>query len=251
MIDLRPEDLLFPDWKVPSHVKACITTRRGGVSKAPYDSLNLGDHVGDAPQKVHLNRERLQRVLSLPGSPYWLNQVHSKHVVPAGKGMDHQPPEADASYTREQGVVCVVMTADCLPVLFCDRQGQVVAAAHAGWRGLANGILEATVESMAVPEKEIIAWLGPAIGPTAFEVGAEVHEQFMEYDIQADAAFSQTGEKYLANLEMLAKQRLGKIGLENIYGGGYCTYRQEALFFSYRRDHHTGRMASLIWLDNS
>ena len=236
---------ILPDWPAPASVRALQTTRLGGVSPAPWDSLNLGDHVGDDPLRVAANRALVQ--LELPGTPCWLQQVHGVTVVDAALA---QPgSEADAAVARVAGAVCAVMTADCLPVLFCNRAGTVVAAAHAGWRGLLAGVLEASIEAMAVPGEEILVWLGPAIGPQAFEVGDEVRAAFVAHDPSADLAFrAGLPGKWLADLELLARQRLQAAGVTAIYGGGLCTVNDPERFFSYRRDGQTGRMASLIWL---
>lgn len=238
-------DLLFPDWPAPANVRAVQTTRSGGVSPAPWNGLNLGDHVGDDALRVAANRAELRR--SLPGEPVWLQQVHGTRVVDAA--MSAGRPEADAAWTRQADVVCAVMTADCLPVLFCDKAGSVVAAAHAGWRGLQAGVLEATLATMAVPPGEILAWLGPAIGAQAFEVGGEVRAAFCSLDPAAAACFRPhaTG-KWLADIYGLARLRLQAAGLFSISGGGMCTVSEPARFFSYRRDGVTGRMATLIWL---
>ncbi|ROR13109.1 purine nucleoside phosphorylase YfiH [Erwinia sp. JUb26] len=238
---------VIPDGALPANVRACSSTRSGGVSHAPWDSLNLGAHVGDDPQNVQVNRQRLVDELNLPSMPVWLDQVHGTHVL----RLDGQPPaslRADAVYTRERRVVCAVMTADCLPVLFCSADGQEVAAAHAGWRGLCSGVLEATLNAFSAPAADITVWLGPAIGPNAFEVGPEVREAFCAADSAADSAFRAVGEKFYADLWMLATQRLHAAGVRCISGGGDCTYTQEEQFFSYRRDGITGRMASFIWL---
>lgn len=236
--------MLEPDWPAPARVRACMTTREGGVSASPWTSFNLGDHVGDDPAHVAANRARLRE--SLPGEPGWLRQVHSARVVELGRDVD---PEADAAFTRTPGQVCAVLTADCLPVLFCDRAGSVVAAAHAGWRGLANGVLEATVASMGVPPGEILAWLGAAIGPQAFEVGDEVRAAFVSRHPAATAAFvPHAPGKWLADIYALARIRLGSAGVRSIHGGGRCTFTEAETFYSYRRDGVTGRMASLVWL---
>jgi YfiH family protein len=236
--------MIAPDWPAPPQVKCLMTTREGGVSGPPWARFNLGDHVGDDPAHVAANRARLRQ--HLPAEPGWLRQVHSPRVVELG----HEPnPEADAAFTRQAGQVCVVLTADCLPVLFCDRAGSVVAAAHAGWRGLADGVLEATVAAMQVPPGEVLAWMGAAIGPQAFEVGDEVRAAFVAQHAGAAAAFApHAPEKWLADLYALARIRLGAIGVQAIYGGGRCTFNEAESFFSYRRDGVTGRMASLIWL---
>jgi YfiH family protein len=240
--------MVLPDWPAPARVKGLTTTREGGVSQPPWSSLNLGDHVGDHPQHVAANRARLRQ--QLPNEPAWLRQVHSARVVEIGREAN---PEADAAYTRQNGQVCTVLTADCLPVLFCDRAGSVVAAAHAGWRGLAGGVLEATVAEMQVPPGEVLAWMGAAIGPQAFEVGDEVRQAFVSQHPEAAAAFlphpfSAPG-KWLADIYHLARTRLARVGVDAVYGGGRCTFSEAESFYSYRRDGVTGRMASLVWLE--
>ena len=245
--------MLTPDWSAPANVRAVMTTRAGGVSRAPYDSLNPASHVGDEPAAVAANRAILRDFL--PAEPLWLNQVHGDRV--AVVGVDAEGTEADASLARGPGQVCAVLTADCLPVLFCDRAGSVVAAAHAGWRGLAGGVLERTVEAMAVPPGEILAWLGAAIGPERFEVGEEVRAAFVAHDPLAATVFrpalpgtlDEAPKKWLADIYALARLRLARVGVTAVYGGGLCTVSDPARFFSYRRDGRTGRMASLIWLD--
>lgn len=239
-----------PDWPAPATVRAWQSTRRGGVSPAPYDSLNLGDHVADLPAHVAANRQRLHSALALPAAPCWLRQVHGTRVLEAGPGA--VGAEADAVVLRRPGAVGAIMTADCLPVLFCDRQGSVAGAAHAGWRGLVAGILENTVVALGVPPRELLAWLGPAIGPTAFEVGEEVQAACLAAQPEAARAFlpGRPG-KYLADLYALARLRLERAGVTAIYGGGRCTVNEAADFFSYRRDGTTGRMATLIWLDRA
>lgn len=238
-------DLLIPEWPAPPNVQALQTLRTGGCSQGSWSSLNLGDHVGDNPAHVAANRDLLRQ--RLPAEPCWLRQVHGIVAVDAataGKNV-----EADASLSRRAGTVCAVMTADCLPVLFCDRAGTVVAAAHAGWRGLLSGVLEQTIAGMSVANNELLAWLGPAIGPANFEVGGEVRQAFVDSDGAASAAFRAHGRgKWLADLELLARQRLNSAGVSAIFGGGMCTVNDTARFFSYRRDGVTGRMASLIWL---
>ncbi|MBE9610350.1 peptidoglycan editing factor PgeF [Chitinilyticum piscinae] len=238
--------LILPDWPAPANVHALQTTRSGGNSLPPYASLNLGDHVGDDPATVAANRAILNGMVA--GTPRWLNQIHGTTVVDAA-GIEPKP-NADASYSHTPNAVCVVMTADCLPVLFCDRAGTVVAAAHAGWRGLCNGVLEATLAAMQTEPAEIMAWLGPAIGPDAFEVGSEVREAFIAHDANAAAAFKPGAAdgKWLADIYLLARQRLNAAGVTAIYGGDLCTVSDSARFFSYRREQTTGRMASLIWL---
>lgn len=237
-----------PDWPAPARVRALATTRQGGVSLPPYASLNLGTHVGDLPAHVAANRAALGSIV--PGTPLWLNQVHGTRVVDADR-CDESLPDADAAVSHTPGAVCVVMTADCLPVLLCDRTGSVVAAAHAGWRGLQAGVIEASVAAMQVPPLEVFAWLGPAIGPTAFEVGDEVRAAFSAADPAAANAFRPAAApgKWLADLYQLARQRLETLGVAGIFGGDLCTYSDPERFYSYRRDGVTGRMASLIWLD--
>ena len=236
---------IIPDWPAPSRVRACSTTRQGGVSAAPWDSLNLGAHVGDSATHVMQNRQRLAEA-QLPAMPQWLEQVHGNTVVrlPASEAA----PRADAAITRESGVVCAVMTADCLPVLFCRRDGSEVAAAHAGWRGLCGGVLEQTLAHFHCAPDEIHAWLGPAIGPQAFEVGAEVRSAFMAQDSRAGQAFRPCGSKYFADIWLLARQRLQAAGVHSISGTLRCTYSESADSSAFRRDGITGRMATLIWL---
>lgn len=238
--------VLLPDWPVPPGVKALMTTRAGGMSDAPYDTLNLGDHVGDDIGSVTENRRRL--VGMLPAEPLWLHQVHGVTVCDA----DAVQPlrEADAIITRRSNVVCAVMTADCLPVLFADRAGTIVGAAHAGWRGLHAGVLEACVRAMQTEPNELLAWLGPAIGPDNFEVGGEVRDAFLRHDPAAAAAFLRgQADRWLADIFLLARQRLVAAGLAPaaIFGGELCTVSDARRWFSYRRDGRTGRMASLIW----
>ncbi|HEY9099648.1 MAG TPA: peptidoglycan editing factor PgeF [Thiobacillus sp.] len=239
--------MLQPDWRAPAGVHGLMTTRNGGVSAAPWDSFNLADHVGDDAARVAENRSRLRQ--HVPAEPVWLKQVHSATVVEAGSGLF----EADAVLTRQKRQVCVVLTADCLPVLFCDRAGSVVAAAHAGWRGLAHGVLENTVAAMQVPPGEVLAWMGAAIGPQAFEVGDDVRQAFVEQHPEAANAFvphpSGVPGKWLADIDHLARIRLTHAGVHAIYGGGRCTFSEADTFYSYRRDGVTGRMASLIWLE--
>ena len=238
-------DLLIPDWPASVRVRALQTLRGGGCSQAPWDSFNLGDHVGDDLAHVAANRAALR--MQLPAEPLWLKQIHGIAVVNAKKSQEST--EADAAFSWQQGVVCVVMTADCLPVLFCDRAGTVVAAAHAGWRGLVGGVLESTIHEMAVPAGELLAWLGPAIGPSAFEVGDEVRAAFVADDPGAVGAFvPHAPGKWLADIYELARRRLRRAGVEAIYGGDLCTVSDPDRFFSYRRDGVTGRQATLIWL---
>lgn len=241
------EHCIIPGWPAPPNVRAMQTTRQGGVSVAPYDTLNLGAHVGDAPLAVARNRQSLNALL--PSEPVWLNQVHGTGVIDA-EAAGCGTPQADACISRHKGAVCVVMTADCLPVLLCDDRGSVVGAIHAGWRGLCEGVIEHTVGAMNVPPQSLMAWLGPAIGPTAFEVGAEVREAFIARQAQAVEAFvpARENNKYLADLYLLAHQRLNALGIARIHGGGFCTYTDRERFFSHRRDGVSGRMGTFIWL---
>ena len=240
------EHCIVPDWPAPANVRALQTTRHGGVSAEPYGSLNLGSHVGDAPLTVVRNRMLLNTLL--PSEPVWLEQVHGTAV--ANADMAGCRVQADACIARHRGSVCVVMTADCLPVLLCDERGTVVGAAHAGWKGLAAGVIEAAVREMAVEAGTLMAWLGPAIGPDAFEVGDEVRAEFVAGNSQAEAAFSpgQPG-KWFADIYALSRLRLNALGITRVYGGDRCTYREREQFFSYRRDGVTGRMGSFIWLE--
>lgn len=240
---------ISPDWRVPARVRAVVTTRRGGVSLAPYASMNLGLHVGDDECAVLANRARLLN--DLPRQPVWLDQVHGATVVETAELVPGaSTPRADASVARIAGHVCAVMSADCLPVIFCDAAGSVVAAAHAGWRGLAAGVLEATVEQMAVAPEHVIAWLGPAIGPDAFEVGEEVRAAFVGATPLAARAFtpSRMTGKWMADLYQLARLRLAAVGVERVMGGTMCTFSDRERFYSYRRDGTTGRFATMVWL---
>lgn len=238
------EHFIVPDWPAPARVRALQTTRQGGLSRAPYASLNFGMHVGDNALTVAANRNLLNTMV--PSEPVWLEQVHGTAVLMAESA--GCAPTADACITRSANAVCAVMTADCLPVFLCDDVGTVAGVAHAGWRGLADGVIESTVIAMKTAPSSLLAWLGPAIGPQAFEVGAEVREAFMRHDAASEFAFVPHGDKYLADIYLLARQRLQALGVNRIYGGDFCTYSDAERFFSYRRDGRTGRMASLIWL---
>ena len=251
-------DFITPNWPAPKNVHALQTNRHKGHSHSPFDSLNFGMHVNDNPMHVAQNRQLLSE--HLPSEPVWLNQTHSITVVDAANTTCL--PNADASFSTKKNVVCVVMTADCLPVLLCDKAGTIVIAVHAGWRGLCDGAIEASIDKACraaqIMSADLMAWLGPAIGPNAFEVGAEVRDQFIMQDGQAEAAFkphkndNQEQNKWLANIYQIATQRLNNCGVSQVYGGGiesdFCTFTQKEQFFSYRRDGVTGRMASLIWL---
>ncbi|NBB12021.1 peptidoglycan editing factor PgeF [Pseudomonas sp. SLFW] len=239
-------DWLIPDWPAPVGIKACVTTRSGGVSVAPFDSFNLGDHVDDDPDAVAQNRSTLTTALNI--QPAWLKQVHGINVVEASAAHVMQ---ADASWSKTPGIACTIMTADCLPALFCNRQGTQVAAVHAGWRGLAAGVLEAAVDSFVDAPADILVWLGPAIGPQAFEVGPEVREAFMASHPETAEAFvpSVNDGKFMADIYQLARLRLAAHGVTAVYGGGLSTYNDER-FFSYRRGARTGRFASLVWIES-
>jgi YfiH family protein len=246
-------DFLQPDWPAPANIRA-LSTSRGllsppmfGQSTGVFAGLNLGTHVGDDPQHVAANRALLSASCQLHSAPAWLNQVHGCRVLDLDR-WDGQLADADASTTTQLGLAAVVMTADCLPVLFCDKSGSRVAAAHAGWRGLCHGVLEATLAQFSQPA-EVMVWLGPAIGPKNFEVGAEVRAAFIAADPQASTAFqaAEAPGKFLADIYLLARLRLRRAGVEAIYGGEFCTVAEPTRFFSYRRDGQTGRQASLIW----
>ncbi len=238
-------ELILPDWPAPNIVRAVSTTRRGGVSAPPWHSLNLGHHVGDDIAVVAENRQRLYRAAGLPEPVTWLEQVHGTRIAIPGEGAVC----ADGRFCDRPGQVCAVLTADCLPLLLCNRSGTAVAAVHAGWRGLLAGVIEAALDCFQDDPSAIMAWLGPAIGPNAFEVGAEVMEAFMEEDRRAAECFRPAAEsKWLADLYGLARLRLARAGVISVHGGGFCTFTEKGRFFSYRRDGRTGRMATLIWL---
>lgn len=238
---------LRPDWPAPATVKAVTTSRFGGVSQAPFDSLNVGDHCGDKPVDVAQNRLRLREQLKLPSEPHWLKQVHGTVAIDPTQTRERC---ADACFTSRPHTVLAIMTADCLPVLLCNRAGSWVAAAHAGWRGLSDGVLEQTVACYQRDNDELMAWFGPAIGPDAFEVGDEVRAAFVAQNSQSQSAFKPLSSgKWLADIYLLAAQRLRAQGVTAIYGGGLCTVAAPERFFSYRRDTTTGRMASLIWME--
>lgn len=239
---------IAPHWQAPNNVIALSTARKGGYSLAPYDSFNLGLHVGDEQHLVEKNRQLLIEQGNLPHYPKFLNQIHSTQVIELPN--NDEVINADAAYTNQANQVCLVMTADCLPVLFTTQKGDEVAAAHAGWRGLCEGILENTVAKFSCPKNEIIAWLGPAISQQYFQVGEEILDAFLVHDPHSTQAFiadrTESG-KYFADLYQLARFRLNALGINKIFGGEFCTYSGKDKFFSYRRDKQTGRMASLIW----
>lgn len=237
---------IIPDWPAPKNVRSLQTTRVGGVSAAPYDGFNLGDHVGDVPQVVAHNRQLLASLM--PSEPVWLQQVHGTAVADADSA--GCLIQADACVARQRGSVCVVMTADCLPILLCDQDGTVVGAAHAGWKGLAAGVIEATVQAMGVEPHKLLVWFGPAISQRAFEIGEEVRATFIAHHAQAAEAFLPAADgKWLADIYLLARQRLHAMGVTRIYGGEHCSYNEPESFFSYRRDGVTGRMGTFIWLE--
>jgi len=243
-----PVEWIVPDWPAPPHVRALITTRAGGVSGGSYASFNIGDLTEDDPAAVAENKRRLRALL--PAEPRWLRQVHSAQVV--GADAIASPIEADASYSQSRAVVCAVKAADCMPVLLTDRAGSVVGAAHCGWRGLSQGIIENTVVAMQVDPASLIAYLGPAIGPDAFEVGAEVLQAFRAVDPRAQDAFRQGRPgKWYADLFELGRQRLARAGVHAVYGGGQCTYTHTTRYYSHRRNPATGRMAALVWLQDT
>lgn len=238
------------DWPAPTGLHALTTTRCSGVSEGAYASFNLAMHVNDCVDDVRKNRELLQQQLHLPSDPVWLQQTHSKNVVCADMQFPEMTAEADASWTAKPGVVCAVQTADCLPVFFCHRDGSRVAVAHAGWRGLHNGIISETFKSLNISAEDCLVWLGPAIGDEAFEVGEDVYQAFLDRDEATKVAFKQRdASHWLCDVYQLARWELNSLGIENIYGGGLCTFNDAERFYSFRRDGETGRMASLIWMD--
>jgi polyphenol oxidase len=235
-----------PDWLAAARVRAWVTERAGGASSGPYAELNLATHVGDAPQRVAENRARLRAGIALPGEPVWLEQVHGATVLDLDR--DAVGP-ADGAVTSREGVVCAVLTADCLPVLLADRAGTRVGVAHAGWRGLLSGVLPAAVHAMRAPPAEILAWLGPAIGAASYEVGGEVRDAYLARDARAAAAFTPNARgRWQADLYALARASLAQAGVGAVDGGGFCTYREAARFFSHRREAPCGRFATLVWL---
>ena len=246
--DYFNEGFLWPNWPISDRVKACISTRLGGYSSPPYDSMNLALHVGDDELQVMKNRNELTTRLCLPSEPAWLEQVHDANVVVVEQ--TRFPCKADAAISFEAGHVCTVMVADCLPVLFCDQQASRIGIAHAGWRGLAAGVLENTVSALDCDPATLYAFLGPAIGPDAYEVGDSVRDAFLtEHEQYALCFLPDNCDAWRANLYQLAKLKLQSVGVQNISGGLHCTYYDSKHFFSYRRETNTGRMAALIYLD--
>ena len=246
-IEQQSPGFITPEWPAPANVHALSTLRTGGYSSGPYNGFNLADHTGDDAATVRCNRALLREHFGLPAEPIWLQQVHSNRIIAADP--DKIGDEADGSWTDRAGSVCVVMTADCLPVLICNRQGSKVAAAHAGWRGLHAGVVTNAIRKLESDPAELMVWLGPAIGPRAFEVGAEVFRAFTDRSAENTSAFRRTGDQHwLCDLYQLARIELFNQGLTSVFGGNECTFTDEQRFYSYRRDGDTGRMASLIWL---
>lgn len=237
---------LVPDWPAPARIRALVTTREGGVSEGDYASLNLATHVGDAPTAVMRNRELLAAACALPATPRWLNQVHGATVIDA---TTHPAaiPDADAAFTRQTGVVCAILTADCLPILLCDRAGTTVAAVHAGWRGLAGGVIAASLQHLPAAG-DLLAWVGPGIGPQHYQVGSELRQRFLALNPAHEAAFEERAGVWYADLAQLAIQQLQRAGVGSITASGLCTYADPARFFSFRRNPVCGRIASLIWI---
>ena len=245
---MMPRDWIVPDWPAPAAVRAFATTRSGGVSGGEFASMNLGAGSGDEPKNVALNRLTVRE--QLPAVPRWMKQVHGTTVADLDRLGESYVATADAAIASQPGCVGVVLTADCMPLLLCDEAGTRVAIAHAGWRGMAAGVIENTVRAMNGVPSRLLAWMGPAIGPRAFEVGPEVREAFIAADPDADSAFrSQKPGKYMADLYLLARQRLARAGVENVHGGGFCTYTEADRFFSYRRVQASGRMGTFIWIE--
>lgn len=239
---------IVPDWPAPNHIKAFTTTRLNGVSSTPFQSFNLAHHVGDSIDHVLKNRALLKNNLKLPNEPIWLNQAHSNHVI--NLDQNNSDEIADGSYTTHKNKVCVILTGDCLPILLCDKTGKEIAAVHGGWRGLLAGVIESALMYFKSSPENIYAWLGPAIGPQVYEVGDDVRDPFIAVDKNATHAFKPYKQsKWLANIYLLAQQRLEKYGVTAIYGGNHCTYSEADKFFSHRRDKETGRMANLIWIE--
>jgi YfiH family protein len=271
-MDVGELRIISPDWPAPRGVRAAFTLRTGGVSTAPYNSLNLGAGIGDSAEAVAENRRRVGEWLQLPSEPVWLEQVHGIVVVDVDEDVGVEPrrvrsvcaesatggtglgapavaPRADACVARRTGRVCAVRVADCMPVLFAARDGSAVGAAHAGWRGLAAGVLESTIQRLGVAPAQLIAWMGPAIGPAHFEVGDDVRAAFVAADAGAEGAFVANARgRWQCDLYALARRRLSGLGVTNVYGGGWCTHADAGRFFSYRRDGKCGRMAALIWI---
>lgn len=237
---------IIPQWPAPKHIKAYSTTRNGGMSVGRYASFNLGLHVGDKDAMVLYNRTHLQQLCHIPSEPKWLQQVHSDIAIDAAQITANTA--ADASYTSKFNTVCVIMTADCLPILITNQKGSEIAAIHAGWRGLAAGIVENTLKQLNSPPQDLMAWIGPGIGPQHYEVGSDVYQHFASSPRDVSPAFLPHEDKWLANMPKLAEQRLLAAGVQQIYHSNECTYSQPSKYFSYRREGITGRMATLIWI---
>jgi YfiH family protein len=254
---MSTDSQLEAEWPAPSNIRAFTTLRGGpGTSLPPFDRFNLGLRCGDQAERVLSNRARLASEFDLPGVPCWLHQVHGVEVMrlddPGAKSGSEdslsEEPVADASVTSMPGTVLAILTADCLPVLFCSKDGSEIAAAHAGWRGLSSGMLEATVRAMGSPAEKLLAWLGPAAGAQTYEIGTEVRDAFLAGDPGAEMAFAPTREgHWLVDLYLLARQRLAAAGVDKVYGGGLCTISDSERFYSNRRDQRTGRMATVIY----
>lgn len=240
---------LIPHWPTTNKIRAFCTTRHGGYSKFPYDSFNLSLNTRDNESDVLSNRKKLRQELYLKQEPFWLRQQHTNVVICVDNYYSTVPPIADASFSRRTNIVCAVLTADCIPILVCNRQETLIGAIHAGWKGILGGVIEQSIQSIAEDPENLLIWLGPAIGPTAFQVGKELVENFCNKIPQYSQAFSKWKDKYLANIYQLAIIQLKQLGVQYIYGGNYCTFSQQNTFYSYRRDGiNSGRMASLIWI---
>jgi polyphenol oxidase len=243
------DNYITPNWHAPKNIKAFTTKRIGGVSTAPYNSFNFNIHTGDEQNNVAANRKKLKEDLVLPTDPFWLKQEHTNIVINLNINTKITNPIADASFTVVPNLVCAVLTADCVPILICDHAGTMVAAIHAGWRGILNNVIESTIAAMPVKSENLIAWLGPAIGINYFEVDENIMGLFIKHNSIAKEAFINRNNSIFADIYLLASQRLNNKGITNIYGGEYCTFTQKEKFFSFRRDGaNSGRMASLIWL---
>jgi polyphenol oxidase len=241
-------NLIHPDWSAPANIRAASTTRAGGQSLPPYAGLNLGLHVADNAEHVLANRQQLQKQLGFTRDPFWLNQTHSTTCVLAEETISR---DADAAITRTPHLPLAIMTADCLPILLCDQAGKEIAAIHAGWRGLAHGIIEQTVAQMQTPATQLLAWLGPAICGQCYEVGQDVYQPFSQRYAFSEQGFTPRQEKWLANVPVLAQLILQSLGIQEIYYTQHCTFEKEELFYSYRRDGQTGRMATFIWIEEN
>ncbi|MBT4836502.1 MAG: peptidoglycan editing factor PgeF [Methylococcales bacterium] len=243
---MPPYDWLSPDWPAPENIRAICTTRSGGCSLFPYHSMNLGDHVDDDLQHVNANRQHLKRILALPRDPRWLTQIHGNEIIDADK--DTKSMAADGIITSRNNMVCTVLTADCVPVLLCDQNGHQVCAVHAGWKGLAGCIIAQAIAKFDCKSSKLMAWIGPAISQVNYQVNQAMVSSFVEQSISYQQAFKYVdNDQYLADLVLLAKLQMQALGLNQIYGGQWCTFADDSKFFSYRRQNITGRMATLIW----